>query len=35
MLYLLSIFHIETPIDEKYRFVFRLYDIDKDQKISV
>ena len=34
MLYLLVAFHIKTPIEEKYRFLFRLYDWDKDFKLS-
>lgn len=35
MLFLLSVFHIETEIDTKYRYLFRLYDFDKDFKLSV
>lgn len=35
MLFLLSVFHIETEIDTKYRYLFRLYDVDKDLKIGI
>lgn len=35
MLYLLSVFHIETTVDLKYRYLFRLYDEDKDYKLSI
>ena len=34
MLYLLIVFHIKTNIEDKYRFLFRLYDWDKDFKLS-
>lgn len=34
MLYLLSVFHIETEIESKYRYLFRLYDWDKDFKLN-
>lgn len=35
MIFLLSVFHIETEIDTKYRYLFRLYDFDKDMRLSV
>lgn len=35
MIFLLSVFHIETEIDTKYRYLFRLYDLDKDMRLSV
>jgi Ca2+-binding EF-hand superfamily protein len=35
MLFLLSVFHIQTEIDQKYRYLFRLYDIDKDFKLGI
>lgn len=35
MLYLLIVFHIKSGIEDKYRFLFRLYDWDKDNKLSV
>ena len=34
MLYLLIVFHIKTNIEDKYRFLFRLFDWDKDFKLS-
>jgi len=34
MLYLLSVFHIETEVEAKYRYLFRLYDVDKDFKLN-
>lgn len=35
MLFLLSVFHIETEVDHKYRYLFRLYDTDRDLKVGV
>lgn len=35
MLFLISVFHIETEVDQKYRYLFRLYDTDRDLKIGV
>lgn len=35
MLHLLNVFHIETEIEAKYRYLFRLYDWDKDFKLGI
>ena len=35
MLHLLEIFHIETEVQKKYQYLFRLYDWDGDFKLSV
>lgn len=34
-LYLLSTFHVRTELETKYKYVFRLYDVDKNMKIDV
>lgn len=33
-LYLLSVFHARTEVEEKYKYIFRLYDTDKNMKID-
>ena len=33
-LYLLSVFHVRTEIETKYKYIFRLYDCDKNMKID-
>lgn len=33
-LFLLSAFHISTPVETKLRFLFRLYDCDKNMKVD-
>lgn len=33
-LYLLSVFHVLTEVEEKYKYIFRLYDTDKNMKID-
>lgn len=33
-LYLLSTFHFRTELEDKYKYLFRLYDIDKNMKID-
>lgn len=33
-LYLLSVFHVRTEIEAKYKYIFRLYDCDRNMKIE-
>lgn len=33
-LYLLSVFHIKTEAEAKYKYLFRLYDCDKNLKVD-
>jgi Ca2+-binding EF-hand superfamily protein len=32
---ILTVFHISTSLEEKYKYLFRLYDWDKDFKLSI
>ena len=34
-LFLLSTFHTRTEVEAKYKYIFRLYDVDRNQKIDV
>lgn len=33
-LYLLSVFHVRTEVQAKYKYIFRLYDCDRNMRID-